>query len=382
MRETRTAQEQRWIDVLKLSWRHDFYHLPRYHSLAEQAGEGTAHLFVHEEGGQMIALPLLLRSLDKIPALADEARGWSDATSVYGYPGPISSQPEMPRRVIENFQDALRDTLAKLGVVAVFSRLHPLIPQPELLAGVGECIPLGQTVSIDLTLTPKAQRAQYRHGHDYDLRKIERLGIVCIEDSALTYLDQFVAIYAETMRRVNADGSYLFDREYFEELLSDLGCEGRLFIALKDGQAISGSVFIGCDGILQYHLSGTRDDFVRLAPSKLVIETARQWACEHGFTVFHLGGGVGTQVDSLFRFKAGFSNRRHEFRVWQWILAPEVYAALCAKRERWNSANGAEPPISREFFPAYRCATRPLRELARLTNGATSAAEEEVGTNG
>jgi hypothetical protein len=369
MRQIHATQEQSWLDMLKRSWRHDFYHLPSYHALAERAGEGRASLFVYEEAGELIALPLLIRSLENIEALEGDARGWFDATSVYGYPGPISSRPELPSRIVASFQNALRESLSKLGIVAAFSRLHPLIAQAPLLAGIGECLPLGQTVSIDLTLSPAAQLAQYRNGHAYDLRKLKRLGIECIEDTQLAYLDQFIAIYRETMRRVNAGGSYFFDRNYFEELLGRLGCDGRLFVALHEGSAISGSIFIGCDGILQYHLSGTRDDFTRLAPSKLIIETARKWARARGFSVFHLGGGVGTQVDSLFRFKAGFSDRRHDFTTWRCVIAPEIYERFCEARRRWNEQRGLEP-VSTDYFPAYRApfATHAPEAAAMLSH--------------
>jgi hypothetical protein len=65
--------------------------------------------------------------------------------------------------------------------------------------------------------------------------------------------------------------------------------------------------------------------------------------------VLHLGGGRGGAEDSLFRFKAGFSDRRHAFATWRWVVRPEAYERLCAAR---RAAGGPEPPAG--FFPAYR----------------------------
>src|SRR5438046_1750408 len=150
-----TDSPEQWLEVLERSFAYDIYHLPAYHALAEERGEGTAQLFVYTEGCHTIALPLLLRPLDGVPGLEEVAAGMQDATSVYGYAGPVASQPalqgalqgalegEMPLAVLQGFASALRQALCEMKVVAVFSRLHPLIPQPELLAGLGECRPLG-----------------------------------------------------------------------------------------------------------------------------------------------------------------------------------------------------------------------------------------------
>ena len=44
------AQEREWTAVLSQVAQHDFYHLPAYHRLAEERGEGAAHLFAYQEG--------------------------------------------------------------------------------------------------------------------------------------------------------------------------------------------------------------------------------------------------------------------------------------------------------------------------------------------
>ncbi len=320
---------QPWGEALGA--RHDFYHLPGYHSLAERRGEGAARLFVHKEGGYSVALPLLLRPLDG---------GLQDATSVYGYAGPAASHEEAPRAVLENFRAALRETLAGLRVVTVFSRLHPLLRQREIVAGLGDCVAGGNTISIDLTLPEEAQRAQFRSDHKRGINKARRAGMTVAEGAE--HLDAFIEIYTETMRRVNAAGHYFFDRAYFEELMA-LG-DVRLFAALSGGEVTAGALLFTCNGIVQYHLGGTRGKYLELAPMKLVFETVRLWAMEQGHTVFHLGGGVGSREDSLFHFKAGFSDRRHPFFTWRWVIDQEACDALCA-----GKAGGAAG-----FFPPYR----------------------------
>lgn len=355
----RPEQRVQWMDVLTQSFQYDVYHLPSYYALAEEQGEGEAHLFVYAEGCYCVALPLLLRPIKSVAGLAELGERWGDATSVYGYAGPIASHPEMPTAVLRKFRTALRTALLERHVVAVFSRLHPLIPQRELLADLGEHTPIGHTVSIDLTLPVDVQRSRYRKNHKRDINRLSRLGATCLHDQDRAYLDEFINIYYETMRRVNASDTYLFEHTYFDRLAHTLNSQVHLFVCLLEKQVICGGLFALCDGIVQYHLGGIRNEFLGLSPLKFLFDAVRLWANERQARVFHLGGGLAAQEDSLFLFKAGFSDRRHEFAIWRWVLLPDIYGQLCEEKAQWNRRNGFKP-VSSEYFPAYRS---PIVEL-------------------
>lgn len=363
LRDLRVEQREQWMEVLERSFQYDFYHLPEYHALAEERGEGRAVLLVYEEGDDRVAVPLLLRPVEAIAGLADAGRELQDATSVYGYAGPIASRPQIPPAMLQRFQVALAEALQEQKVVSLFSRLHPLIEQRPWLSGLGEVVSLGQTVSIDLTLPIDAQRAQYRRGHKSDLSKLRRLGLTCFHDRDREHIDEVVKIYLETMQRVDAADEYFFDRAYFDQLVSRLGHNVHLLVCQLEREVICGGFFLLCNGIAQAHLGGTKTEYLGLAPMKLLIDTARLWATEQGAHVLHLGGGVGAQEDSLFRFKTGFSDRRHEFAIWRWVLLPQVYEELCRARDQWMEQAGWAP-VSSGYFPAYRCpAVRAQNEI-------------------
>ena len=373
MRVLTTGCTEEWMRVLARVNRHDFYFLPEYHALAEQRGEGDARLFVYESDGYVLALPLMLRPIEA-EELGSRGETWRDATSVYGYAGPLASHDDVPNALVGAFQTALGESLRRLRVVSAFSRLHPLIPQHALLSSLGECRPGGQTVSIDLTLPPEAQRAQYCGTAKTRINRLRRSGVTCVRDCGKRKLREFIEVYYETMRRVGAHDTYFFDEEYFSNLVERLGPTLELFIAtMPDGEVIGGGLFTLCDGVVQYHLGGTRNAALKLSPMALVFDTVRLWANERGARSFHLGGGVGANADSLFRFKAGFSDRRHDFATWRWIIAPDVYDALAKERCRQNAAC-REEPISSEYFPAYRCPTRRCTEPSIRT---TEECEQE-----
>jgi hypothetical protein len=380
MRVLTTKQHEEWTGAVQRATQHDFYFLPEYHALAERRGEGEARLFVFEQAGYVIALPLIIRTLADYRAIGGTANTWRDATSVYGYSGPLYSHDDMPPAVVDGFQRALSVALQELQVVSVFSRLHPLLPaQTTLLGGLGDHQLEGLTVSINLSATPLEQRAQYDGTTKNRINRLVRSDVACVLDVEQRHLPEFIALYHETMRRVQAEHSYYFDATYFADLAKSLGPVLKLFVVkTPDGEVIGGGLFTLCDGIVQYHLGGTRDTALKLSPTVLIFETVRRWANENCAHTFHLGGGVGAKTDSLFQFKARFSRQRHKFVTWRWIVAPETYHELSLQKHLWNSERGLRA-ISPSFFPAYRCPAEPDAVSAALSASASnSAAPDEL----
>src|SRR5205823_3464306 len=80
-----------------------------------------------------------------------------------------------------------------------FPRRHPLLPPQALVAGLGECPALAQTVSIDLTLPPEVQRARFRKNHKEGINRLRRAGVTCLHDPGRSYLGEFITLYHETM---------------------------------------------------------------------------------------------------------------------------------------------------------------------------------------
>jgi len=347
-------QREAWLGVTGQADVLDFHHLPFYHQLSEELGEGEAHLFVHREGEDFVAIPLLLRSLEDVPCHGAAADGWRHATSVYGYAGPIVSRPDLPDATLERFRGALTDQLRQLRVASVFTRLHPLLDQQRVLRGIGELIPHGQTVSIDLTLPTDIQRTHFRSNHKRDLNKLARTGAVCVNDTEGRFLDEFVEVYTQSMRRLDAGRAYYFGRDYFERFFTTPEVESWLSVVLLDDAVAACGLFTKVGGLVQAHLNGTRDEYLRQSPAKLMYDGARRWADTTDAAVMHIGGGLGGGDDPLFRFKAGFSRRQHDFVLFKWVLQSDVVAVSSRRRDAYRQQAGLSPAPS-GFFPPYLC---------------------------
>ncbi len=339
------ADGDRWREALERTGGYDFCHLPAFSRLAESCGQGAARLLVYREGEVTVAFPLLLREVREVaPELST---GWRDVTSVYGYAGPLASA-RLSEETRAGWLAFLDDYCREQAVVAAFSRLHPLLNQISLLEGYGEVAQVGWTLSLDLGLSEEQQWGGFRRNHRQDIKKLKSLGVTC-EQEGVEQLDEFIAMYYDTMDRVSASSNYYFSKDYFVRLLEDMAEVAHLFMCRDHGVAVAGGIFTLCQGICQWYFSGSRSGYEGPPPAKMLFEAGRVWAKARGAHTLHLGGGVGSKRDSLYHFKRGFTEQEHEYAVWQHVIRPEVYEELY--RRQCEKAGG-EP--AEAFFPSYR----------------------------
>jgi hypothetical protein len=175
-----------------------------------------------------------------------------------------------------------------------------------------------------------------------------------VKDTSREAVFRFIKLYYETMDRVDAAPDYFFEEAYFFGLLEsqEFQCD-LIFVQLQDTKEfISGALMIKTRDIVQYHLSGTRNEYLSLTPLRLLIDETRIRAMEEGFRFFNLGGGLGSLEDSLFYFKSSFSKDFRSFSVWKYIVNESVYLTLCEQRK-----SEIEDPAHFEesgYFPLYR----------------------------
>lgn len=332
------TEKKSWDATLQDIGYYDFYHTYDYHVLSKTTHE-TPLLLKYIENRTIIALPLLIRNI--------EGSNYKDATSVYGYAGPINKgmTPDFDNK---NFQKKLMEYFNENNIVSVFSRLNPFIPyQRKILTNIGAIVNQGKVVNIDLTLDVDKQRQRFQSRLKTHINKSRRS---CSIKTALTDNDiqAFIDIYYENMDRVQAKKSYYFSKDYFEKMVSSCDFKSEILLAIDNETktTIAACQYIFTNNIVQYHLSGTKDDFLHLMPTKLLIDEMRLRASKRGFAYFNLGGGLGGRDDdSLFDFKSSFSKDFKDFNLWKLIVNKEVYNLLTAKK-------GIDTASA--FFPLYR----------------------------
>jgi len=357
-------QASLWQSVLDESDAYDFYHLPGYHALEEKNSSAKSKLFIYRNGSAMAAFPLIISPLEELGNPGLPPGGWCDATSVYGYPGPICNvKARTQDGFFSQFGQEIVKAFKQMKIVAAFSRLNPVLDNDALLKSIGETVYLGPTVSIDLSKSLLEQSSMFRKDHKDGIRKARSLGMKVYHDTSWEHFEDFLRLYEDTMKRVNAEKQYFFTRDYFWRLREVMGSHIHLFVAEYDGKMVGGSIFIQTGSIVQYHLSASDLSFKRASGSKLILDEARSWAKESGGKFLHLGGGVGAQEDNLFLFKSGFSSLRHQFVVWRLIVEQGIYESL-VEHHRHMLGNNDHPQNIKDFFPLYRAPIElPSHEL-------------------
>ena len=201
-------QKQEWVSYIRRSAEHDFYHTWHYHSLDTS---GDPILFVYEEAERFIAFPMIKRKIDNSQ--------YSDLTSVYGYPGPVSNPgfENMEDDLMENFKREFLNFLKNGRIVSVFSRLHPFMKQQSLIDKFGGVFENGRTVAIDLTVPIEVQRSKYRETVYASIKQLWRKGYHIKESKTIEDIRVFIDIYTENMKRIGATDYYLFNEQYFIE---------------------------------------------------------------------------------------------------------------------------------------------------------------------
>jgi lipid II:glycine glycyltransferase (peptidoglycan interpeptide bridge formation enzyme) len=328
-------QQKKWDEIVRSMEDYDFYHLAEYHLLDTS---GTPLLLYYSDDTTSIALPVILRTI--------EGSSYQDVTSVYGYAGPLTNRKTVNEKSTDGFRKKLLNFFDSQKIVSVFSRLHPLLPnQSQILDGIGDLIAENLTVAIDLTLPEEMQIKQYARSLKYQLNRIKKGGVSIIRASCNQEIDSFIAIYEETMKRVNASERYFFPRDYFYRLLETI--DSALYLAAYQEKIISGSLCLFGKDTMQAHLNATRTDFLSMSPLKLILDQARKDGSALNMKYLHLGGGKGGVNDSLYVFKSRFSDRRFLFKTWRYIHNKEVYEKLI-----YNKFDQNLP--STVFFPLYR----------------------------
>ncbi len=332
-------KKDEWHNTLDAIGYYDFYHTYDYHYLSKLDDE-KAILLKYTEGNKVICFPFLIRKINDTE--------YFDATSVYGYAGPLQ------KNVDEDFDNslfskALNDYFIQEKIISVFSRLNPFIlNQEQVLKGIGETKQLGQIVNIDLTQSLNKQIETYSKTTKRYINKCRKQCNV-VRSNHSSDIDSFIKLYYENMDRVNAKEHYYFSKDYFLKFVNSNDYETDILLAaLKDtGEIISGALMVKTNDVVQYHLSGTKAEFLELSPIRLLIDEMRIIAKNENKTFFNLGGGLGNSDDGLFRFKSSFSKNLKPFIIWKHIINKKAYNSLVEQH--------VTPDCNLDFFPLYRC---------------------------
>ncbi len=355
-----------WQEVLEIL-PHDFYHLPGYLALEAARHNARPEAFIVKSDEKIFFLSYLVRDCSDISSesnhqfaggeLSPVENRIYDVVSPYGYPGMLVSQAGQNPGFIKKCLNLIYDYWRENNICSAFIRLHPILNADISSSIIDDNKSIfcqqGDVVTCNLTKTFEDITKRIRSSHRTKINRLIRAGFVVRMGSVDEYLDVFIDIYRETMDRVKATDGYYFTQAYFNNLVRVLGDRLKICIVEINGEAVAASLITEFGGIVQYYLGGTKTEFLRQSPATIMFKYAIEWAKQRNNRLLNLGGGLGGNYDSLYHFKAGFSDERESFATIKTIVDREKYDRLVQDVARSKGISKLELE-STSFFPAYR----------------------------
>ena len=334
-------QAQQWDETVKGFAEYDVYYLSGYVKAFLIHGDGDPYLLYYEGDG--------LRAIYVYMRRPTAIEGVYDSVTPYGYGGVLFEGDASE----EKRQAFWKEYLAKMEeehIADNFVRYHPVLKNAVPMKAISNVIDLGKTIAFDLSSTEVIWENIISKNRNM-IRKAEKNGIEIHHGKDLELFKDFRRIYNATMDKDNAEEYYYFGDKFYESIHNDLRDNYEMFYAVLNGEIIAMSIMLFANKQMHYHLSGSMIEYRNLAPSNLLLYKAALWGCEHGYKTFHLGGGVGSGEDNLYKFKAAFNkNSDYQFSIGKQIFNQEKYDEL-VKIRRESDASFDE---SSHFFPLYR----------------------------
>lgn len=305
----------------------DVYFTPEYYSLYQNYGCDIARCFVYEMNGDRVLYPFLMNPITPLGYMLDKE--YYDIQGAYGYNGIIASNHSSA--FITSFWDLFDRWCQDNDVLAEFTRFHPLMNNQRLASLQMKIIHSRRTVALDLT-DDNIWMHQISSKNRNMIRKAEKEGIVIVESEDY---GTFRQLYDGTMSDLHAESFYYFPQSYYEEYKNSFNGKSLLCLAMLDGKAIAGSMFMFSDYYAHYHLSARDREFSRYPANNLILWYGIQRAKELGCKLFHFGGGTTSdEGDSLLRFKKEFSNTLCDFYIGKRVHNQEMYDKVV---EQWKT---------------------------------------------
>jgi len=339
---------EKWHRI-KQDEHYDLYHLPEYVELDARIVNGTPICWVAETAAGNVWIPLIKR---KIPDNVAKGKSYYDLTSPYGYPGIHFEQPLPPQMLNSVLAQYMNDAKEE-GYITSFLRMNPLSnPYIWQQNKFVEQKYHGFTISVPLDQELERIRKNYSSNHRQDIRKLREQGFKFFLDD-MSYYDQFLMIYEESMDRLDASDYYYFSKEYFDSIFEVLHDKVHLAIVTEEtgDEVVAGGLFTDFSDIIQSHLSATKTSYMEYAPSKLMFDGIIDWASESSYKWLHLGGGVNSEEDSLYRFKKGFCHIKNQFTTLRMVHDQQCYNNLNYIARQKTEQKECD---DLNYFPLYR----------------------------
>lgn len=333
----RPTQREQWLRLWQSVPSRSPYLHPSYLGMLRAQGERAICLTYSWRTGALL-FPLAVRPVPTTLGRNDLL----DAHTPIGYSGGFVAG-ERSEAGEEEAWEVFATSLRDLKIVSVFLRLLPIADG----ALVPPWQPVYRSVKPNVIVSTRERLDDIWRRYAHKVRKNVKRGErenVRVEFGVTKYaVSQFIAIYRETMERVEADEAVKFSEAQLGPLLASMSDRCLVAVAYSEDEAVSAELLLRSEAYLHSFLGGTvRAGFEKRANDYLKHEVCR-YASSKGLDGYFLGGGFRAD-DGIYRYKLSFApDGEIDYHTLGYVLRRDDYELLAA-----NSG------LEADYFPAYR----------------------------
>lgn len=336
-------QESEWKKIVLSFKKADVYYLPEYVKAFYKNGDGTPLLIFYCNNRIQAINVVIKRDISSLPRYNNvlESNMYFDYTTPYGYGGILFNSPNSKDDKRIFFEEYIQHC-KEHNIITEFIRFNPIRNNYKGLKDWIEVSPVGPTISI-LTNDLEQTWMNYSSKNRNTIRRSRRNNVQVFWGVSKDIMHIFKNLYIETMKRDNANKYYYFSDSFFDSLYDDMKYNSLIFYAMHENRVISAAYVMIFGDKIHYHLSASDYNYRYLSPTNLLLHEVAVYAYSNKHDEVHLGGGLGGEMDNLYKFKKAFNTKvDNTFAVGKVILNQEIYSMLIEGIEKDT------------FFPLYR----------------------------
>lgn len=314
----------------------------KYAALFEEKEKGIAEKYTFQNENGRVDYVFIKR---EIPILINGER-YYDITTAYGYGGPVIVYSHNEKELLSDYFIDFHDYCLNHNIVSEFVRFHLFESNRVRKHYYGEVSEIGSHIVKPLN---KALRLNMNPDVNRSLNKARKLGVTIHFDTTGSHLNDFLAIYNETMKRNKASDYYYFNETFFKKLHEDFEGQFVYGFAEYDGNVISSRLAVYGEKYSFGFLGGTLKQYFNTHATTAVDYSILNYLKDKQCSYFSFGGGY-RDHDGIYKYKKKFNKKGDcPFYVGKKIHLPVIYDELVITYEKTKSFDRDST-----FFPLYR----------------------------
>lgn len=338
-------EKKEWDKVISNIKEKDVFYTYDFMDITK-ARDNEIRLFYYVEGENYAVYPFYLRKISNLKFLKenDYDSYFDIASAEFG--GPIFHiKDKNADAFIEEFFKQFEGFCRDNNIISEFCRLGAFNKYKEEITKKrrGGCPKT--TVIVDLTKKKSVLENEIHKERRKKIRKALRRGV---EITNRSDPKTFRHIYSKTMNRSNAARRFIYDFDFFENLLQRLKDKATIFFAFKEEKPIAALLLLHYGDFVHNFLSCSLEDYLKDNPNDLLKYHGIIWAKDNDFKSYSLGGGLKGN-DELYKYKTTFSSTTTSRCIYKKVYNKRIYNELVDIKNKFCPER-----YDASFFPIYR----------------------------